>query len=354
MPYRITVSDVQRDVGIQKISGVRPDSPEFFAYLNEVEKSLMIRGGWFDLEQRVNFCLSGRRIVWPEFVGTVLAIRFCHGNVAVSRNGWYSFAPNQSIQRGNRGFGNGAGFGMGFGNGFGREDGYGPDVIVEDDNSRPCYSDLSCGSGSLIRYTIEKSNDVGKTITIFGKKFGGQPLQEQVGGAWVNGVTLTAKNPYAQGFDLVTDIQSIVREPTEGPGYLWEFSPETGLLRDIAVFRPGETHPRYRCSRILNVPHRTNDANGCCWTRIEAKIKLQFVELTAERDFIPVDNLRAVKLGFQAVKLEEKNQDQEAAAKWQLAIHELNLESFDKSPDDQIVFQNNTFGDVGRLHRRLY
>lgn len=351
MPFKLQVSDAQKDVGIQKISGVRPDSPDFFALLNEVEKSLMIRGGWFDLEQRITFCLSGRRIVWPEFVGTVLAIRFCHGNVAVSRNGWYSFAPNQSMQRGHRTGTGWGGFPFG-GNGFGIDGSQGPDVIVEDDNSRPCYNDLSCGSGSLIRYTIERSNDVGKTITIFGKKFGGQPLQERVDGAWVNGVTLTAKNPYAQGFDLVTDIQSIVREPTEGPGYLWEFSPETGLLRDIAVFRPGETHPRYRCSRILNVPHRTNDVNGCCWTRIEAKIKLQFVELTAERDFIPVDNLRAVKLAIQAVKLEEKGQDGEGM--WAKAVHELNLESFDKNPDDQIVFQNNTFGDIGRPHRRLY
>lgn len=362
MPYKLIVADVQKDIAIKKISGVRSDSPDFFALLNEVQKSLMIRGGWFDLERRISFCISGRHIVWPEFVGTVLAVRFCHGNVAVSRNGWYSFAPNQSMNFGRRGgSGIGGGFGLGAGgNGFG-EGGYGADVVIEDDNPRPCYNDVCSPQGSFLRYTIVNSNDVGKKITIYGTKMGGQPLQEKINGATVNGQTLVSANPYAQTFDLIAPggIQSIIREPTESMAYLWEFDPATGLLRDIAAFRPGETHPRYRTSRILNVPCRTNQAGqpaggACCWTPIEAKIKLQFVELTNERDFIPVDNLRAVKLGFQAVKLEEKNEDSAAAQKWALAVSELNLESYDKNPDDQITFQNNTFGDIGHPHRRLY
>lgn len=353
--YRTQFQDVQEDIAIKKICGCRPDSPEFLALINEVEKSLMIRGGWFDLEQRVTFCISGCHIVWPEFVGTVLAIKFCNGEVAVSRNGWYSFAPNQSMRRGNYG---GGGYGLGFGGGFGFENRGMPEVVVEDSPMRPCYNDTSCVTGSMIRYTIVNPNDVGKKITIYGKKVGGQSLQERVDGAFVNGLTLTAKNPYAQTFDLVAPggIQSIVREPTESMAYLWEYDPACGTLRDIAVFQPGETHPRYRASRILNIPRQTNNGGdgACCFTPIEALIKLKFVEIRNERDFIPVDNLRALKLGIQAVKLEEKNQDGQAAEKWATAVHELNLESWDKNPDDQIVFQNNTFGDVGRPHRRIY
>lgn len=350
MPYKIQFQDVQNDLAIKKICGCRPDSPDFLALVNEVEKSLMIRGGWFDLEQRVTFCISGCHIVWPEFVGTVLAIKFCGGEVAVSRNGWYSFAPNQSMRGGRR---------YNFGLGEYRHDGnYGHDVVVEDSPMRPCYNDVSCSTGSMVRYTIVNPNDAGKKLTIYGKKVGGQLLQERVDGAFVNGLTLTAKNPYAQTFDLVAPggIQSIVREPTESMAYLWEYDPACGALRDIAVFQPGETHPRYRASRILNIPRRNNaDNNGaCCFTPVEALIKLKFVEIRNERDFIPVDNLRALKLGIQAVKLEEKNMDGEAAGKWAMAVHELNLESWDKNPDDQIVFQNNTFGDVGRPHRRIY
>lgn len=350
MPFKLTVADVQKDVAIQKISGVRTDSPQFFALLNEVEKSLMIRGGWFDLEQRITFCISGHHIVWPEFVGTVLAVRFCHGDIAVSRNNWYSFAPkgNRFDNRGYGGF-NGGFNGDGFGIGRGEFD-----VVIEDAPSRPCYNDISGGSGRYVRYYITNPNDLGKKVTLYGKKYGGQPLQEAENGVTVNGLTLAAANPWVSTNDLVTDIQSIVREPTQGMAYLYEYDPECGTLRDIAAFRPGETHPRYRCSRILNVPRRNADANGCCWTQIEALIKLQFVELCHERDFIPVDNLRAVKLGFQAVKLEEANEDEAAANKWALSLHELNLELRDRNPDDQITFQNNTFADVGVPHRRIY
>ena len=309
MPYEKQLQDVQNDVAIKKICGVRTDSSEFLALVNEVEKSLMIRGGWFDLEQRITFCLSGHHIVWPEFVGTILAIRFCHGDVAVSRNGWYSFAPRAGHGRhGLGGFGggfNGGGFnGGGFGHHRGEED-----VVVENANSRPCYNDVSGCSGKYVRYYVVNSDDIGKTITLYGKQFGGQPLQERVNGSVVNGLTIAAANPFSSTNVLVTEIQSIVREPTSGMGYLYEYDPVCGTLRDIAAFRPGETHPRYRCSRILNVPRRALDANGCCWTPVEALIKLKFIELTNERDFIPVDNLRALKLGIQAVRLEEANED---------------------------------------------
>jgi hypothetical protein len=348
MPYTIQVQDVQNNVAIKKICGVRTDSPEFLALVNEVENSLMIRGGWFDLEQRIQFCLSSHYLVWPEFVGTVLAIRFCHGDVAVSRNGWYSFAPRAA--HGRRGYGWGDGFN---GGGYGHR-GHESDVVVENANSRPCYNDISGGNGKQVRYSVPNADDIGKTITLYGKQYGGQPLQERVNGSVVNGLTIAAANPFSSTTALVTEIQSIVREPTSGMGYLYEYDPVCGTLRDIAAFRPGETHPRYRCSRILNNRERAKDANGCCWTQVEALIKLKFIELTNERDFIPVDNLRALKLGIQAVLLEEANEDEAAAEKWALAVHELNLESFDKSPDDQIVFENNTFGDTRVGRRRLW
>lgn len=348
MPYTIQLQDAQKDVSLKKICGVRTDSSEFLALVNEVEKSLMIRGGWFDLEQRIQFCLSSHYIVWPEFVGTVLAIRFCHGDVAVSRNGWYSFAPRAG--HGRHGFG-------GFNGGLG-EGGFGlrhqDDVVVENANSRPCYNDISGGNGKQVRYYITNADDIGKTITLYGKQYGGQPLQERVSGSVVNGLTIAAANPFSSTTVLVSEIQSIVREPTSGMGYLYEYDPVCGTLRDIAAFRPGETHPRYRCSRILNNQNRSKDANGCCWTQVEALIKLKFIELTNERDFIPVDNLRALKLGIQAVRLEEANEDGAAAEKWALALHELNLEMWDKNGDDTIVFENLTFGDSRIGRRRLW
>lgn len=358
MPFKLQFSDVQNDIPILDIAGCRPDSERFLSMVNEVEQSLMIRGGWLDLEQRIRFCISGCHIVWPQFVGTILAVKFCDGSVAVSRNGWYSFAPNQSSNYGNRGGLNN--FSLGFGttqyNGADGDGFYLPERVIEDDNARPCYNDVSCSTGAYIRYTVDKPNDNGKKITIYGKKVGGGLLQERVDGAYVNGVTLTAKNPYAQGFDLVAPggIQSITREATEGCGYLWEYDPACGTLRDIAVFQPGETNPRYRTSRIIQGYRRTPDSSGCCWTPIEAKIKLQFVPIRHERDFIPVDNLRALKLGIQAVKLESKNEDAAAEQKWAMAVHELNLELRDKSPEDKILFQNNTFGSGGLPHRRIY
>lgn len=341
--FKCQVCDAKKDVGIRKISGVSPDSDEFLALLNEVEKALMIRGGWFDTEQRFTFCVTGCHVVWPEFVGTILGVRFCGGDV-VMQNNWYSFSGH-----GRSGFfGEGTGYNGGLGFHHNRSQ-----VVMEQANNRPCYNDVSGVSGKQVRYYIVNPNDIGKKITIYGRKFGGQPLQESVNGTTQNGVTIVAANPFSATADFVTEIQSIVREPTQGMGYLYEYDPNDGSMRDIAAFRPGETNPRYRASRILNIP-RNSGINGCCTTKVEALVKMQFVELTNDRDFIPVDNLRAVKLGIQAVRLEESGDDVAAVTKWTLAIKELNMEMQDKSPDDQIVFENATFGDTRIGQRRIY
>ncbi len=107
-------------------------------------------------------------------------------------------------------------------------------------------------------------------------------------------------------------------------------------MRDLAAFQPYETNPRYRCSRILNIPDRKKDSNGVCWTSIEALVKLKFIPAKHPRDFLFISNLRAVKLAIQAIKNEEAQNDSLANVKWAEAVHELNLELEDLQPKRQV------------------
>ena len=340
--YEITLEDAKNDVALKQISGTCSSSAEFLALINEAEKALAIRGGWFDLQQRITFCLSGCRIVWPDFVGTIKGVRFCRGGLASMQNQWYSFVNN------NFGGGWGDGYGRGYGgygdNGYAFNGAHGhrhANCVIEDDGTRPCYNEISGTTGKQIRYCVVKAEDVGKKITLFGKQYGEQPLQERQDGAWVMGQTLTAANPYIQTANLITEISSITREATNGMAYLYEYDPNTGLLRDLAVFKPYETNPRYRCSRIQNRIEGRKDSNGVCWTSIEALVKLKFIPLVNDRDFLPISNLRAVKLAIQAIQAEQANNDELAQTKWAKAVEDLTLELEDKQPKKQIPVRVN-------------
>lgn len=344
--YTKTLEDAQNDLSLQQVCGCGSKTPQFTALINEVGESLANRGSWFDLEQRINFCLTGCDIVWPDFVGTVLGIRYC-GGMALMQNQWYSFVNNDYGNQWGSAYSGGIGAGYSGGDGYGSSGyGYGTSAgrrcVVEDNGTRPCYNEITGTTGKLIQYSVVLAADIGKTITLFGTKYGGQPLQEFTPPTWQNGVTLTAAKPYVQSLDLVTQITSITRDATSGVAYLYEYDTSTGLLRDLATFQPGETNPRYRCSTIINpFPGKQDPTTGICYQSIEALIKLKFIPAVNPRDFLPISNFRALKLGIQAVKLEQANQDDDAAKKWVLAVEELLLEQDDKQPKRQVPIRIN-------------
>jgi hypothetical protein len=213
------------------------------------------------------------------------------------------------------------------------------DTVIEDAETGCTYNDITGTTGKNLIYHIVNPADVGKTITFYGKQFGGQPLQQVVNGTTIMGQPLAAiGGGDAMTPNLITQLFEVVRQPTQGMAYLYEFDPSTGLRHDLAVYFPNETNPRYRRSRVLNHgPHhaKPDPATGVCWTGIEALVKLQFVELVTDQDFLLIDDFDALKLAIQAVKLEESNDSQAAEVKWVEAIRELNMELRDKFPDQQ-------------------
>src|ERR1035437_2484499 len=109
------------------------------------------------------------------------------------------------------------------------------DVVLEDAGTAPCYNDVSGTSGKLIRYNVVQAADIGKKITLFGKRYGAQPLQENdpISGLLVNGLTISAANPYGTDATMVTQIDAITREATVGMAYLYEYDPVTTVASRV-------------------------------------------------------------------------------------------------------------------------
>lgn len=342
MAYKNQVSDLKTKSTIGNIAGVCLDSEDFLLVLNEVLRRLLRRGRWDDTCALVRLCVYDACVTWPRYVGTVLGARFCDGQLADIQNQWYSITGRVS---GYQSFADTA-WPLRAPNDLGA-------IVFEDGGRGPTYKSIGLSTGMLLRYYVRWYNDIGKKITIYGKQYGGQPLQHQDSdGNWIDGMVLTAAAPYATSATYVTEITSVVREATQGMSYLYGYDPATDKLRDLAIYEPGETNPSYRKSIIRNwcqAPGCTETVtvSGTDYERrkttIEALVKLNCFDVVSDNDFLLVDNYEAIKLAFQAVKLEEQNEDTQAEVKWLKAVRELNFDLRDKSPDETTpVFVNST------------
>lgn len=337
MPFTHTLAEAKTSA-LKNVAGLCVDSQDFIDTVNEAQRRLAKRGNWFDTEWLIRVCIHSPCITWPRFVGTVRGVRFVNYNgsgEADMRNRWFSI----------------------IGSGMSCCGAFSSNVVIQDANTSPCVNEVASDTGSNLRYYVVKRNDLGKTIRIHGREYGGQPLQEKdANGAWVDGITLTSAAPYVQSTRLVArnGISSVVRQETEGMAYLYEYDPITGLMRDLGAYEPGETHPRYRRSMIHNYAsiYGTQDDNGQ-WTKsVEALVKLAFIPVKTDNDFLFIDDFDALKFMVQAIKAEEANDDKLAEVKILKSIREMNFTDRDKSPGEQTsVRVDSNYGRISRNPR---
>ncbi len=326
--YRKQLIDARNSIAIQNVAGKCSDTAQFADLVNRSIELLIKRGAWFGTEVIGRFCVYGCRVVWPRYVSTFRGARFCGAGEIEVKNLWYNilgWPMCNAANWGNRG---------------------GSTLTFADGGLVPTFNEITGNTGKFLRYHVVKNTDYNKNIAFYGKQFGGQPLQEKVDGAWIPGLTLTSAKPIAQTTTLVTKVNQVVREPTEGMTYVYQYDPVTTDLIMLAQYEPNETNPQYRSSIIngmQSIPGH-QDSNGRCTREIEALVKLEYIPAVHDRDFLIIDDFQALAFAIQALKFGEANDVQNFQAYLALAIAELNFESKNKNPDEQFVTQVNVMG----------
>jgi hypothetical protein len=328
MAFKLQVADVRQDPGIIDVSGVCHDSTKFRDQVDTVIRQLLKRGGWFGTQVLTKFCIHNCSITLPRHVGTLLATRFCNAGFAPIHNNWYAIVGPSS--------------------GVWNMVDYAGGLSLRDDGLAPTYRDVIGNDGKQIAYHVVKRADVGKQITIYGFQAGGQPLQtKQADGTWKMGVTITAQpaggvSLPAMTTQLVTKITSVVREQSEGMAYLYQYDATNGLI-DMAEYQPTETNPQYRRTKILNSCGLGHvDDYDRRVMQMEAMVKLEYIKLVNEWDFLIIDDLDAIRYGIQALKAETAGDADQAEIFWAKAIRELNFTDRDKTPYNQISVRVRT------------
>lgn len=320
---------------VVNIAGVCTTSGEFVGQLNEAVQRLMDYGEWFATVVKARFCVNQNCIAWPRWVGTVLAVNLCN-NTRPVQGGWYEFMPISSSDCMN-------------------STRWTSNVTLVDDGLTPVFNNIPCNGANYVRAYPRFQADVGKTVTLYGIDSNGQEyMTKDALGNWYQGEILTLASPYVQSSKTFREVTLVKKELTVGPVDLFQYDPTTTLLHDMAHYEASETDPMYRHSTIRGGVCCASAYNICSddgVRKVEARIKMQFVPAVLDTDVIQIDNIPAIKLMIQAIRLEEAGDDDTANKKQAMAIKELNRQLRNKYPLEQIPIDVRSCGTaLPRLH----
>lgn len=313
------------------IAGACTTSSQFLTLLNDGTRILMTRGHWFGTVQKLRGCVYNNCITWGPRVGAVLAMNACSQHIPVWNN-WAEFVPMD-----------------GHDYACACRCRYAKGLI--NDGTTPVFNQIECAEGRYIRVYPTQPTDVGRTVTLYGVDTNGQTIRsERDDGTFQDGIVLLIATPYASTQIQFRRVTKVLKEVTDGPIRLYQYDSTTGLLQDMAYYEAWETAPNYRHT-FLNANRR-----GICYgcndglKQITALVKLEFVPVVNDDDTVLIENLDALKLAMQAVKMADSYTFEEREKAILLAVREMNLDLANRFPLDQIPASVNPFG-TARLSR---
>lgn len=131
----------------------------------------------------------------------------------------------------------------------------------------------------------------------------------------------------------------IVKTPTKGYVRLYWFDPKTGHKGLLSEYAPNTTNPSFRRFRVIKMGRE--DTNRCYKVTLLGRVRL--LDNYAERDIIPVTNLRAMKLIAQQIQAEDNDNIQVSDYKGKRALQVIENENqYKRTPQASVNFASET------------
>lgn len=315
--YLRQLKDLRESDEIRSVAGVDANATEFRSMANQACRRLIDRGNWFGTEQILHICAYNGCLTWPRIVQTVLGIRsHCGGQIDIRNNWWQILGP------------------------LGCDEHFRFDHTMMDNDFSPLFNNIT-GGFKEIRVFPTVLEDVGKQITVFGTDSNNNMLQQKVSGVWQPGLTIKIGNPYGSSLPtFISKIDKVVKDRTQSQVQLYEYDATSQTLRDLAFWSSDETHPRYRRSIVRNMQYMggcPSQPDGLKIHKFDALVKLAFIPVHNDYDFLAIDDFTALAFMFAAIRLEQANEDQAAEVKIRKAIEQLNFVDRNSTPYQQTV-----------------
>lgn len=303
---RVTLADAKASRLPSQI-GACPTDQRFLDLLNEATERLLYTGKWWSTVQKWRFCATDGCVALPSQFATIEAVAVCGRPIAV-RDQFYEFLEN--------------GFGI-----------RGQNVVsTTTGTTSPCCGGVSgvCGmqealyrghyptfsdiipTGKKLQLVCDKLTDVGKPVLCLGYDDNNNWIRTVQNGVVSDGeVVLLAQSPgtiSVNNFSSVTDLQPPAN--LDGQWWLYENTVSTGAQRLIGQYQYFDVRPsfaRYFFPSI--VPQVSTTTGACSQILVEALVKLEFVPVKRDTDYLIIGNLPALKEMMMALSKAEDEPD---------------------------------------------
>jgi hypothetical protein len=321
----LTVAESKKS-RLKRVCGVCVDSQDFLDLLNDSTRELMRRGSWWTTVKTLRGCIYNGCITWPRAVGTTLAFNRC-GSSPV-KNYWYQY---DAVLPGS--------FSRWWNNG---QFLCARDIALADHGTSPVFNQIPCLNDRYLQFFITDQGDAGKTITIFGLDGNGQEIiTKRSDGTIQPGVVLTLAIPFVQTPMLIRRVDRVIKDQTLRPVYGYQF--DGSHLFPLAYYQPSETLPQYRTSRLIT--SQCQQRNCDQWpSQISALVKLEFIPVQDDDDQVLIDNVDALAMAFQSIKLGDAYDPNGRDRLMLNAVRELNHDLRTKFPIDETPVRVKPFG----------
>jgi len=310
---RITLADAKNSRLPSQVGACANDpitgqtDTRFLNLLNEAQERLLICGKWWGTVQKWRFCATDGCVALPSQFATLEAVAVCGRPIAV-RDQFYEFLEN--------------GFGI-----------RGQTVVSPTTGTTtPCCGGVSgvCGiqealyrghyctfadvqpTGKKLNLVCDKLTDVGKTVLVFGYDDNNNWIRTVQGGVVADGELIIlaqgAGTVSVNNFSTVTDIQP--PNNLDGQWWLYEYTVSTAAKRLIGQYQYFDLRPyfaRYFFPGII--PFAPVPPGACAQVLVEALVKLEFIPVKKDTDYLLIGCLPALKEMMMALQKAEDEPD---------------------------------------------
>jgi len=292
---RTTLADI-RASRIPESVNCTPTDSRILQYINEATERLLLQGHWWGTTAKYAINVTSGSITLPRQIATIEKVAVSNQPIPV-RDFWYEWLEN----------------GLGT-----RETTSGTDECLFQ-GRWPTISDI-VPTGKQVNLICDVVADVGKEVLILGYDDSGNWIRTEQDGVMADGeVIALAQTPgtnSTHNFSSVTDIQA--PDDLDGQWWLYEYDTDTDAVRMIGEYDYDETRPSFARYLIPSL--------GSGTTLVEALVKLDFIPVRVDTDYLLIGNIPALKHMCMAIKAEEDKEYKTALLLEAKALKALNDE----------------------------
>jgi len=279
---RVTFADIKNS-RVPEAVNIPPTDSRLIQYVNEAQERLLKRGRWWGTTAKYSFYATNGYITLPRQVATVERVAVQNRMFPV-RDFWFEWLDN----------------------GWGTRDASSGTEEALFRGRYPVFNDIVPGDKKLT-VKCDVAGDVGKEILLLGYDDDANWIRTSQDGtvsdgevvALATGDGTTTTNTFAS----ITDIQA--PSTLVGQWWLYEYDTDESTNRLIGQYQYDETRPSYARYWFPSIPSDST-------ILVEALVKLDFVPLRADSDYLLLGNIPAIKEMCMAIKAREEYRFQDA------------------------------------------